>query len=196
VWSLVLGGLSLLLVLHWAFVVLPITAVYLGRRAMKQIARSPDEYTGEGLAWGGIGLALLFFLVGSGCLIWIRGRDVPHGYQYVEYAELQPDLNVEGQKVPPGAMDLDGKRVFIKGYMVPGRQQVGLKHFLLCPTNGVCTFHFPNPKPTEIIDIKLREDLATAYTTQLVGLGGVFHVDPDDPHGKPYSMDADYFSWF
>ena len=109
----------------------------------------------------------------------------------MDYTELQPDLSVADQKVPPAIMDLDGKKVYIKGYMIPARQQVRLRKFLLCPTNGVCTFHFPNPKPTEIIRIELCGDLATDYTTQLLGVGGKFHVDPDDPHGMPYTMDAD-----
>jgi hypothetical protein len=189
--SLVAGGLSLLVALHWCFLLLPLLAFYLGRRALKEIARTPEEFTGENLAWIGIGLATVFTLLGGGWLLSARAREVPFGYQKVDYAELQPDPAAGDQVVPATASDLNDKKVFIKGYIVPGRQQVGLRRFRLCPTNGVCTFCIPNPKPTEIIQVTLSGDLTTDYTTQLIGIGGRFHVDPDDPHHLPYSMDAD-----
>ena len=96
------------------------------------------------------------------------------------------------QLVPPSAFDLDGKKVFIQGYMARGRQQVNLKRFRLCPVNGDCKFCTPNPKPAEILDVTLAGDLVTNYTNQLVRIGGRFHVDPLDPHGLPYSMECDY----
>jgi hypothetical protein len=189
--SVVVGSLSILMVLSWYLAVIPVLAIYLGWRGLKQIARTPEEYTGENLAWTGIGLAVVFFVVGSGWLLLVRASEVPYGYQRVDYAELQPDANVPGQIVPPAALELNDKKVFIKGYIVPGRQQVRLRKFSLCPTNGVCTFCVPNPKPTEIIVVSLCGDLMTDYSTQLIGIGGKFHVDPEDPHGKPYSMEVD-----
>ena len=190
--SVIAGGLSILLPLSWYFLPLPLAGIYLGWRSLRRIQRTPEELTGTNFARTGLGLSLAFLILGGGWLMIVREREVPLGYQRVDYAALQPDPTVADQVVPPGAMDFDGKKVFIKGYMVPGRQQVRLHKFLLCPTNGVCTFHFPNPKPTEVIVVTLGSDLSADYTTQLVGLGGKFHVDPDDPQRKPYSMDADY----
>ncbi len=189
--SLVAGALSVTLFVNGLLLPVPIVGMYLGWRALKRIARTPEEFTGVELAWTGIGLSAFFLLAGSGWLLFRRASEVPYGYQRIEYAELQPDQTVEGQVVPPGTKDLDGKKVFIKGYMYPGRQQVHLRWFLLCPTNGVCTFCLPNPRPTELIDATLTGDLETQYTTQLIGIGGKFHVDPDDPHKRPYKMDVD-----
>ena len=190
--ALVAGALSLVLVLSWYFLLIPLVAFYLGRRALRQIAHSPEEFTGENLAWAGLGLAAVFTIVGSGWLLLARVREVPFGYQRVDYAQLQPEVLGKTEVLPASVADLEGKRVFIKGYMVPGRQQIGLRQFRLCPTNGVCTFCIPNPRPTEIIQVRLSGDLTWAYTTQLIGIGGIFHVDPDDPHHLPYAMDADY----
>jgi hypothetical protein len=69
---------------------------------------------------------------------------------------------------------------------------VRLKRFLVCPTNGECSFHPPNPRPTEIIKVTLTGDLTANYTREPISLGGRLHVDPEDPHGLPFAMDADY----
>jgi hypothetical protein len=189
--SLGLGAGSLLVFLGWIFAVIPLAALVLGWRALRQIARTPEEFTGQALAWTGIGLAVAASMAGCAWLLLARFSEVPIGYQRVEYAELQPNANVPNEKVPPAAIDFDGKKVYVKGYMVPSRQQTRLTRFFLCPTNGDCTFCFPNPKPTEIILVNLTSDLVTDYTTRLIGLGGRFHVDPDSPSGLPYSMEAD-----
>jgi hypothetical protein len=190
--SLVLAALSALVVFGWFFGAIPAAAIVLGWIALRQIERTPEEYTGVGLAWGGIGLAAVLWIAGYGWLWFAVASEVPVGYQRVEYVELQPNPRVKGELVPEAAVKLDGKKVYVKGYMVPGRQQARLRKFLLCPTNGVCTFHFPNPKPTEVIAITLTSDLSTDYTAQLIGLGGKFHVDLLSPSGVPYSMEADY----
>ena len=115
------------------------------------------------------------------------------GYQRVDYAELQPDYK-SAEPLPKFATDLSNKeqRIYVKGYMMPMRQQTRLKKFTLCPTNGVCQFCTPNPKPTEMIRIKLGGDMTTDYTSHLLGLGGRFHADPADPSGVPYSLEVDY----
>ena len=197
VFSLILGSLSILLALSWAFVVLPILAVYLGRRALRQMNRSPELFTGESLAWTGMGLALVFFLAGGAWLMFVRAQEVPHGYQRVDMTELQPDpavaMTADGKLVlPPEVLKLDGKKVYIKGYMIPTRQQLRLKQFFLCPTNGTCQYHPPKPRPTEIIRVKVVGDVIANYTPQPVGIGGILHVDPENPQKMPYSMEVDY----
>ena len=80
--------------------------------------------------------------------------------------------------------------------MYPGRQQFGLRKFLFSRDNGVCKFCMPQPTPTDLIQVTLTGDLETQYTTRLVSLGGIFHVDRDPAvfktyGGVAYSMDAD-----
>ena len=117
---------------------------------------------------------------------------MPIGYQRVGYEQLQPDRDVPGERIPQTALDLNDKKVFIKGYISPTRQLIRLKRFILCPTNGVCQFCIPNPTPTEMIRVTLTGDLTADYTTRLIGIGGRFHVDEKDPQGVPYAMDVDY----
>ena len=118
---------------------------------------------------------------------------MPTGYEAISYETLQPDKDNPGE-LPGKAVQLaaDKKQVFIKGYMMPARQLSGLKHFILCPTNGVCPYCIPKPTPTEQIRVTLDGDLTAEYTTRLIGIGGLFGVDPKNPSGIPYAMDVNY----
>ena len=110
----------------------------------------------------------------------------------VSYEMLQPDPNSPAEPIPQSALDMQDKRVFIKGYMKPVRRQTGIKEFTLCPSNGECPFCIPNPKRTEMIRVILQGDLETVYTAHLIGVGGRFQVDASSPSGIPYSLETDY----
>ena len=190
--SIVVGALSILSALHWSLALVPMVGIGLGWRAVQRIRRAPDEWTGLGLARLGIGLSAGFWLVGYGWLFFARVSEVPYGYERVGYEALQPDPNTPTMPIPQTALDMQDKRVFVKGYMKPLRRQTGIKEFTLCPSNGECPFCTPNPKPTEMIRIVLQGDLETVFTTHVVGVGGRFQVDPSSANGIPYSVEADY----
>jgi hypothetical protein len=190
--SIVVGALSILSAVHWSLAIVPMVGIGLGWRAAQRIRRAPDEWTGLGLARLGIGLSVGLWIIGYGWLIFARASEVPYGYERVSYEMLQPDPNAPAEPIPQSALDMQDKRVFIKGYMKPVRRQTGIKEFTLCPSNGECPFCIPNPKRTEMIRVVLQGDLETIYTTHLVGVGGRFQVDAGNPSGVPYSLDADF----
>ncbi len=191
--SLTLAVLSVMVFVNRSLAVVPLTAIVLGVMALRRIVRTPQELTGSGLAWSGIALAAFFWIAGYGWLIIDEIREVPAGYQRVTYDELQPDPSSPDEP-PPNVKELAEKNqlVFLKGYMVPTRQQSGLKQFTLCPTNNQCPYCIPFPKRTEQIRVTLDGDLTADYTTRLIGIGGRFRIDANDPSGIPYAMDVDY----
>ena len=188
--SVVLGVLSIGTALSWYLTLVPLLGIWLGRRAMRRIREAPDQWTGLELARVGLGLSVGFWILGAGWL-YSSGGGVPYGYQLVRYDELQPDSSDAAEPIPQTARDLQDKRIFVKGYMQPRRKQSGIKEFVLCPNNGECAYCIPNPKPTEKIRVLLQGDLRTFYTTGLIGVGGRFQVDPADPGGIPYTLEAD-----
>jgi hypothetical protein len=190
--SIVVGALSILSVFHWSLGLVPLAGIVLGWRAVQRIRQAPDEWTGLGLARVGIGLSAGLWIVGYGWLLFARVSEVPYGYERVSYEMLQPDPNAPAEPVPQSALDMQDKRVFIRGYMKPVRRQTGIKEFTLCPSNGECPFCTPNPKRTEMIRVLLQGDLEAVYTNHLIGVGGRFQVDAGSPGGIPYSLEADY----
>jgi hypothetical protein len=189
--SVAAGVLSIATALHGSLAVIPVAGIVLGWRALRQIRNTPDEWTGLGLAQTGIGLSAALWVVGSGWLLFARASEIPYGYQPVSYESLQPDPNKPTEPIPQTALDMQDRKVFIRGYMQPRRQQTGIKDFILCPTNGECPFCIPNPKPTEKIRVTLQGDLETSYTTHPIGVAGRFRVNQDDPNGIAYGLDAD-----
>jgi len=96
----------------------------------------------------------------------------------------------------PAALEMDGKKVFIKGYIYPGQQRFGLTQFVLVPDLGTCCFG-GETKQTHKIKVILQDDLTIDYSMTKRRLAGVLRVDPYPPPlaGQPgvyYQLIADY----
>ncbi len=188
--SVVLGAASIVTAFSWYLAMVPILGLWLGWRALRQIRDASDQWTGMGLAKVGMSLSIGLWVLGSGWH-WYDVHRIPSGYQFLQWDVLQPDPNAPAEPIPQTALDLQDHRIFVKGYMRPRRQQSGIKEFVISPNSGECPFCVPNPKPTQMIRVVLQGDLQTFFTTNLVGVGGRFQVDPHDPDGMPYTLEAD-----
>jgi hypothetical protein len=195
--SLILGLLSCLAILDWMLIVVPVVGTALGAYALTSVRRHRDELTGEKLARIGLVLSVLFLVAGPSWLTYEYLTEVPDGYERISYSDLQPDPEQAGQQVPPSALDLEGKHVFIKGYVYPGREKDGIRQFLLVRDQGDCCFG-GNPKITDRIQVTLAGPLRVSYQSRLFKVGGKFHVAPTDQAtggakgGVFYHLDADY----
>jgi len=190
--SLICGIFSVLAALHWGLGVIPLAGILLGWRGLRQIRKAPDDYIGRPVALAGLWLSAVFWSLGYGWLALAYFQEVPDGYQRINYEMLQPDSGSPGAAIPSAAVGLQGKKVYVKAYMAPTRQQVGLKEFIACPAIANCAFCTPDPKPTEMIRVRMQGDLTARYTTHAIGIGGVFRIDPEMTGGVPYVLEADY----
>ena len=184
--SVIVGGLSILTVLGWWLAAIPMVGIWLGLRSWQRISDAPDVLIGLWLAKLGIWLSAVLWLAGYGWLTFAEVSEVPFGYQQIKYETLQPD---SAHPIPQTALDMNDKKVFVKGFMQPRRQQTHIKEFILCPSSG-CQCNTSDPKPTEMIRVILVGDMETNYTTHQIGVAGRFLVDPDDPSGVPYGIEA------
>lgn len=194
---LVLGLLSPLTAVAWVMAAIPALALVVGAWALWRIRRFPDDYTGVGLAKTGMALAAVSWPLGWGRLAYEYATEVPPGYQRISYAELQTDPARPNEIVPASAAALDGKRVFIKGYVYPGATDHGIRRFLLVRDNGTCCFGGEKPKLNDMIDVTLTGDLAINYSTGVRKVAGTFKVAPQqgiDPSVGIvlYQLEADY----
>ncbi|NLY01966.1 MAG: DUF3299 domain-containing protein [Rhodopirellula sp.] len=194
--SVAAGALSILTMFHWLLGFLPVAALVLALLGLRQIGRAPEEYTGQRVAITGAALAAGMWLFGSGVILFSHIREVPIGYEAISWQTLKPDRS-SGEILPQGAIDLNEKRVYLKGYMYPGRQVMNIKEFLLVPTIGHCKFCSSALAKHEIVKVQLTGDLREEYTTHQVGIGGKLQVDqsPGFRHsgGLPYTIEADVF---
>lgn len=193
--SVVLGVLSILTVLGWFFLAIPLTGIYFAYRGWRQILRAPEETTGLVLVRVGFVLSLLLFVAGGSYLWYAHKKSAPPGYEKLSWEMLQPDRNKPSERVPPEIKELDGKRVFIRGYIYPTKQIIGIRRFTLVPTEGHCQFCSNQIQPTEMLHVKTSGDLTVEYRNHMVGVGGLLRVLPveGDLAGVVYGLEADVF---
>ncbi len=173
--SLVLGMLSILALLDWWLALIPIAGVILGIAALRKIRKQPEEYTGRGAAIAGIALGVLFCVGGFGRLSYIHATEVPTGYERVDYSLLQPQPEDAPNSIPPEAKALDGKKIFIKGYVYPGMRKDGITQFLLVRDQGTCCFG-GNPKITDRIQVALSDPKGFSFSGSLFKVAGTFRI--------------------
>ena len=196
--SLILALLSITVVLFPPLLILPLAGMLMGFTALANIRRFPKELTGEGLAKAGIAMSAMFFFMGGAGHTYVYLTEVPDGYQRVTWPVLQPTKERPDLPVSPEALELDGKQVFIKGYVHPAVEGMGpIRKFVLVPDMGTCCFG-GQPKLTDMIEVTLMND-TIRYNTQRQKLGGSLNVDTRKKpvsglDGVYYTLQADYLN--
>lgn len=183
----VFGILSLTALLALFGIAIALLALLIGLAAWRTIAISDGQYGGRWLAILGVVLSTSCFFGGIALQVRAYQTEVPAGVERVSfnYDISQPGMayarDEDGQPrmaVPKSVKELDGKEVFIKGFMYPEQQQVGLRKFLLVKDSGDCCFG-GQPVVQDIIGVRFAEesDLSAKYQEQvLVSVAGTFHI--------------------
>ena len=193
--AFMLAILSLLALLIPFFLVLPILGMCVGAYSLLKIRHRREEISGYRLAV--VGTAVCALILASGSALWAYeiATEVPEGYQRLSWNELQPDD--PRLPIPRSAMDLDGKAVFIKGYMYPGDAKEDLRNFVIVPDLGTCCFG-GDPKLTHMVEVTLQDPHRIDYSAyRKRKLGGVLKVSPQlkaatGVDGVYYQLDANY----
>jgi hypothetical protein len=122
--------------------------------------------------------------------------ELPEGYQRLSFTQLKPRAGERHLQIPSAIHQLDGKRIFVKGYVLSSDRTNDLKEFVLVPDMGTCCFG-GQPKLTDMIEVIMEDPLRVRYSWQRRKLGGVLRVDPrykreDGSDGAHYKLYADY----
>jgi hypothetical protein len=186
----VLGALSLLIFaagaqsLQAALLLspLPLIGALLGLAAFSQMRASPKHYSGSRIAAFGLGLCLVCLVGGLGYAGYVYTTEVPPNHQRITFASLRPDEVDQraGRALPKEVAALDGKKVFIKGYMRPDSTPVrsNVKQFLLVRDNNQCCFGDINTvKFYDQIGVQVSEDVRLDKSLRLLRMAGTLHVD-------------------
>jgi hypothetical protein len=178
---------------------LPILGIILSTRALAQIRRMPDAYTGVGLARAGLVLSAIFLASGVGSGVYLYATEVPEGYERISFLELKPGQVEErgGTVIPEAIQKLDGERVFIKGYMRPPAQRTHIPEFLLVRDNQQCCFGpLADVKYFDQMRVELEPPLVAEYSTGVYRVGGRLIIRPENAtpaNPNPvFTLRADY----
>jgi hypothetical protein len=156
-------------------------------------------FTGANLALAGAVLSILFLVAGVGYGAYVHVTEVPPDHTRISFPELRPDSVQERANVivPPEILALDGRRVFIKGYMRPPEVRSGIDRFLLVRDDNQCCFgDISTVKYYDRIVVDLKGKLRLNYSEGLFAIGGVLRVMPQNaqfgPQAPVFALEADH----
>lgn len=162
-----------------------------------EIQRYPNEYSGRDYARVGLAANLLILIGGIGFQSYVYATEVPEGYKRITFHLLQATKK-EPDKIPPDtALELDGKLIFVKGYVHPGGVSGSgfVTQFVLVPDMKTCCFG-DQPAFTDMIEVTLPVDKPTKYNMRKRKLMGSLKVSPhlkrvEEVQGVFYQLQAD-----
>ena len=193
--TLVTSMISLAALLTPWLIVIPLAGILLGLVTTLRIKARPDELTGGPMAVAGSAACALIFVLAISWHTFIYVTEVPDNYERISFYNLQAEDDYSELPIPPSALDLDGKRIFIKGYLYPDGQRHAIKKFVLVRDLGTCCFG-GQPELTHMIEVTLREPLQVDFNFRVHKLGGIFTVDTQlkpvsGVNGVYYQLEAD-----
>jgi hypothetical protein len=180
---------------------IPAFGMFLALWSWGRIKREPDQLTGAKIAAAGFALSLLFLVTGVSYGYYVYVSEVPDGYDRISFETFRPTELEEraGQLIPPDVQALNGKHVFIKGFIRPGSAPVrtGIDRFLLVRDNNQCCFgdlskvKYFDQMAVQIVNSERVED-----TLQVLRMGGTLEIHPENlarGMGYPiFMLKADY----
>ena len=146
-------------------------------------------------------LSLFFLISGVGYGGFVYATEVPDGYERISFGEMKPDDLEErnGVIVPSDITELEGKKIFIKGYIRPDSITVqrGIDRFLLVRDSNQCCFgDMAKLKYYDQIMVAMVGDKRVDYSQGVFRIGGTLHIEPEYAvPGSPkpvFSLKADY----
>jgi hypothetical protein len=180
---------------------IPLIGIIISLWSFSKIRRNPEQYTGGTLAKTGLVLSLFFLVVGVSYGRYVYLHELPDGYERISFNEMKPDELQErgGVIVPPEIKELEGKKIFIKGYIRQDSVPImrGIDKFLLVRDNNQCCFgDLSKVKYYDQILVSMIGDHRVDYSQGVFRIGGVLHIEPQYAvPGAPrpvFSLKADY----
>ncbi len=107
--------------------------------------------------------------------------------------DIKPGDPFKRDMLPEAIESLDGKRIRIRGYMLPTAQNRGIKSFVLVRDNQECCFG-PGAALYDCMLVELTGGKSTTYSFKPVAVEGTFSIREivvDGMHLAIYRIDAD-----
>ena len=193
--SVVLAVLGLLSFLFVGLLMLPVVGLVLAVNALLSIRKYPDEMLGKPIALLGLAISGGTMILAPSYHAFVYVTEVPEGYQRIAFSTLTSPTGAAD--VPPAqALELDGKQVFVKGYIHPTSMDAPrVKKFVLVPDLGTCCFG-GQPPLTHMIEVTLAGDNFATKSMSKQKLAGTLHVNRalkpvDGLEGVYYTLKAD-----
>jgi hypothetical protein len=174
--ALIVGVVSPLALVAPILLLIPLLGTVLGLLAIRKVRRESEYFTGLGLAIFGLAISVLMVTAAGAMHSLFGALAVPEGYEQINFRDLQPDPKRREMPIPPSALELDGRKIFVKGYIYPGMRRTGLVKFVLVPDMKTCCFG-GQPKSSDMIEVTLSGGQSTKAGMTKKKLAGTFTLN-------------------
>lgn len=196
--SIVLGVIGISSFLAQIFLVLPVLGIIFGLLGILAVRKYPDELVGGAVAKIGLLISAVCLITSVSMHTFIYATELPDGYQRISFGDLKPSAR-RGKIFTRRSQELDGKKVFLKGYVrPPSGKKTGLKNFIMVGDFGDCCFG-GDVAITDVVAVKIQTDDTVNYGYGLRRIGGTFKLNPNKiPGGEEdvpqvyYEINADH----
>lgn len=196
-----LAVLSSTAIFMWMALPLCIFAFAASLVGLLTIRNSGNAYSGTGVATAGIVLSVSFFLGGIAYQIHAYKTEVPPGYERISFIKDLSDKGFVEQDgvmtVHPDIAALDGKKVFLKGYIYQTGKLEDLQAFLFVKDNQSCCFG-ANPALQDRLGVVMPEGKGIHYHAGKVAVAGTFRLnekyDPNNNLDPIFMIDGELFT--
>lgn len=146
-----------------------------GIYGISTVRKYPNEYGGGLIAQIGLMLNTLLLVGGVTMHAYIYFTEVPDGYERIGFYELQMPEQYPDSPTQRAA-DLDGKDIFLKGYIHPASGSGLLSRFVLVPDLGTCCFG-GEPRSSSMIEVTMPRGQSIQSGLLRIKLAGRFELN-------------------
>ncbi|QDT32710.1 hypothetical protein [Thalassoglobus polymorphus] len=196
----VLTLLSSMALFVWLALPLCLIAFVISSLALFAIRREKTAYSGTWIAVAGIVLSATFFSFGLGYQVYTYKTEVPEGYERYDFLKDISEkgfVTVNGQSsLHPDVLDMEGKDIFLKGYIYQTGKMKGLGSFILVKDNQDCCFG-ASPALTDRVGVVMAPGKEIDYKAGKVAIAGKFRINDQFTNQdlEPlYVIDGEYFT--
>lgn len=197
--SLVFGIFSSIALLSYIGIGIGILGVLVGVICWFRIRRADGELGGKTLAIAGTFLSTIFVVSGLSLHTYAYATEVPEGFTRINFYH---DISKKGFVTEDGKKDfhqdvkeLEGKNIFVKGFMYPTRDTENLKSFLLVKDSDKCCFG-GEPALTDMIIVEMKDGQTVDFHDRMVAVSGKFVLKDINKGGiwPPFTSLTEKFS--
>jgi hypothetical protein len=171
----------------WFLIPLGVVSAILSIIAVVRIRSARGEYGGMKLASTAVFLSVLAVAGGVGYQVYAYQTEGLEGYERISFTRDISEKGVvtyQGMQVPhPDLMAMEGKKIFLKGFMYPTGQIYDLKSFLLVKDSGQCCFG-GEPQLVDMLGVYMKGPHLADYYSGRVSVAGTFRLNREYKGGK------------
>ena len=187
-------GISPLSVTAWTFVCL--AAGVMGLLPLTKIRKTQGAFSGGKTALVGVILGGVAAVGNVGISILLFSTEVPDGFDAVNFtADISKKGFGEKLALHPDIAALNGKKIYLRGFMYRGKQREGLTSFVIVKDNQQCCFG-RQPNQSDMVEVFLPAGQTFDLELGLTGVAGTFRTSnvrskSDLQHRPIYRIDAE-----